>query len=245
MSEPLRFLDRRSRQMEAARSAPVSVLPSNLERRTSNAARSAPVSVLSSNVERRTSNAARSAAFTLIELVTVIGIMALMIVIAIPAFTNKASAPRVGASDVANLLALVRQKAVSSRNHTAVIFSWDAATTNDTIQARVSYAPVMCTNESVWIYLDRWSHLPKGAFFSNAPSSSVSCAFPTNGGTAAPFSYAVEFNSKGEAVSSSNVFTISEGVMMPGSLSPPSNAKYANSVSGVVYRLTGAVRIPR
>lgn len=208
-----------------------------------------------SSLEHETWNLKRPASrgFTLIELITVIGIMALMMVIAIPAFQSatKGSAVGIGAGHLVNTLALARAKAVTGRTHVRVVFS-DAAYTNATIIPKVSYAVLIWTNQESdvnanWIYLDRWQSLPKGAYFSTLPAAlgSATTPFPSNQSAGVTLS-GVEFNSAGALASSagSDVFiVVREGVVKPdGSVF---GARSENTTSNCIYAATGRAKVIR
>ncbi|MFZ4695511.1 MAG: pilus assembly FimT family protein [Verrucomicrobiia bacterium] len=204
-------------------------------------------------------NVARSTAFTLIELITVIGIMALMIVIAVPAFQSvtKSSAVGIGAGQLVNTLMLARSKAVASRTHVRVIFASESAT-NALYPNATAYAVLQLTNRENsaslvnWIYLDRWQILPKGAFFSGfvSPASTslslVNIPFPANTNVASSTINArvIEFNSAGALTSSvdANV-AVQEGVILPNGTAGSRNTANTNTV--VVQWITGRAKILR
>lgn len=226
-----------------------------LDRRASCAARNASASALPSSAERRASRAARRAAFTLIELVIVIGIMALMMVLAVPAFQSvtKSSAVGIGASHLVNVLTLARTKAITGRTHVRVVFA-DGSHTNATIFPKVSYAVLMWTNQNLdplvddtassWIYLDRWQSLPKGAYFSTLPSSlSATTPFPSNLNTGVSLA-GLQFNSAGALVSGSDESAVvREGVVMPNGTVTASSSANTNAV--VISYATGRAKVNR
>ncbi len=161
--------------------------------------------------------------------------------------TMRSHAPLTGATQVANLLSLARQKAVSSRSRTAMVFSAIVAgppyPTNGTIHNLTSYTVLQQTNVNAWIYLDRWQHLPAGAYFSKLPISTLTFTFPTNGGlpVIAP---AIEFTPRGErsTTTTPSTYTVMEGNMDFGWTSII-NSNALNIVSGIIYRTTGTVRV--
>lgn len=191
-----------------------------------------------------------SRAFTLIELLLVISIVALMMVVAVPSIRAiRGNAPTTGASEVAGVLALARQKAMINRAHTAVVFS---VTNHPTATLLSSYCMIQQTNANpvVWIYIDQWHTLPAGAYFSGLPSPALSVPFPANGNPRRNLP-AIEFVSRG-AISDGTVspsYAIMEGTIMTNLFRSPlytvvvmsSNAD--NCASGLVYRTTGAVRV--
>jgi len=193
----------------------------------------------------------RLAGFTLVELLLVIVIMALMIGLAVPAMNSlgRANAVSSGSSQLANDLSLARAKAIASRSRVRVIFA-ENDNTNANVQAKTSYAMLLWTNRTAdipanWIYLDRWRHLPLGAYFitnsSFAPIPAASIPFPTNGGSASSAMPCIEFKSTGAPTSSGNIdFAIQEGTVVDGVVR---SVKAANTLTNRVHAITGKVKV--
>ena len=197
-------------------------------------------------------NAARSTAFTLIELITVIGIMALMMVIAIPAFQSvtKSSAVGIGAGHLVKTLALARAKAVTTRSRVRVVFA-DGANNAAIALPQAAYGVLISTNQddsgypaSVWVYLDRWQTIPKGAFLTNLTVlSTYSVPFPSNSTFTANMR-GIEFNSAGAVTSGSDLsILVMEGALLPnGSYT---RIRVQNVVTSYVYAATGRAKVRR
>jgi len=185
--------------------------------------------------------------FSLIELLVVIAIMATIIAMAIPAYNSitRGSAVSSGITQVASSMAAARQRAITKRDHTAIVFSYTNgvgdATTNESVQFAVSYTTMAKTNNS-WYYVDQWRHLPKNAFFSAVPSlSTVDIPFPDNSSAIITGIPAVEFKSWGVPTTACT-FEVREGAMQPGGTTLINSNAY-NFISGAVYRVTGSIKI--
>ncbi len=203
-----------------------------------------------SSVERR---ARESSAFTLIELIIVIGIIGLMMGIAVPAFNSatRGNAVTAGASQLVNTLMMARAKAVTSRSHVRMVFA-DGANTNLVAGGKVSYAVLLLTNQisdvpANWIYLDRWQNLPKGAYFTNLtvnlPTLPTQVPFPTNGGSSVSLS-GLEFKSSGSLTSLNDLYIlVQEGTLLPnGTIG---NIKASNTISNRIFSVTGVAKVLR
>ncbi|MCC7519029.1 MAG: GspH/FimT family pseudopilin [Verrucomicrobiae bacterium] len=196
-------------------------------------------------------DAARSAAFTLIELIAVIGIMALMMVIAIPSFQSltKSSAVGIASGQLVNALNLARSQAVTTRSRVRVVFP-DNPYTNAMVLPKQSFAILQCTNHddfstANWVYLDRWHILPKGAYFSNlnALPAGTGVPFPTNGSPTAANMAILEFNAAGTLTSGSDCsVVVQEGTIQEGT---PVAVRAENCMTGLVYAATGRAKVLR
>jgi len=184
--------------------------------------------------------------FSLIELLVVIAIMAIIIAMAIPAYNSitRGSAVSSGITQFTASVAAARQRAVTKRSYTAIVFSYDNGsgvyTTNETAQYAVSYTTMARITNS-WYYVDQWRHLPKGAFFSTVPSSTVDMPFPTNGGAIITGIPAIVFKTWGVPTAPCT-FEVKEGAMRPGGTTLINSNAY-NFISGAVYRVTGSIKI--
>ena len=116
----------------------------------------------------------RQQGFTLVEMISVLVIVAIILSIAIPAVTNlvKASALSSAAREVSNTLSLARQYAITHRTYTRVVFLYDYYNNSSTgTRADMWYHTyaVMTnrdtTNPSGWLYVTKWEYLPTGAVF--------------------------------------------------------------------------------
>ncbi|MBI4023928.1 MAG: hypothetical protein HY360_03045 [Verrucomicrobia bacterium] len=195
----------------------------------------------------------------------VIGIIAIMAAMAVPTMTaTRGNAPSTGAAEVANVLTLARQKAVTSRSHVMVIFPTNASTfdltdANSIILPRVSYTVLqekveisqVNAESRNWQFIERWHHLPRGAFFppNGCPGAMPILTLITNAGPPLagidnlniPY---IQFNARGEVISDGPRFAVQQGTVSAGSLIALST-NAANTVSGIVYRITGAVKVYR
>ncbi|MDD2709380.1 MAG: hypothetical protein PHV34_15445 [Verrucomicrobiae bacterium] len=161
----------------------------------------------------RTVQEIKRSAFSILELMTVMGIMFVLMAIAVPVLNVKSNSVRRGASQVANILLLARAKAVTTRNHTRVVFF-----TNDCgrVDGWVSYAVLMSTNRTSdeaqsWVYLDNCQHLPKGSFFALLPGQQADMPCPDNI-SASMMLPCVEFTPTGSACEPCDI-KIQEGVV--------------------------------
>jgi prepilin-type N-terminal cleavage/methylation domain-containing protein len=198
----------------------------------------------------------RQHAFTLVELISVLVILAILLSIALPAVTNltKANALNAAAREVSNTLSLARQMAITHRVRTRVVFPFTLTTTVSTLApAYLSYA-VMTNdvNTGNWSYVTKWEQLPTGAVFLKGPPNLVgsldylynqnplSMPFPyANSLPAAPLA-CIEFGPTG-AASLTSTFTLESGFIdNNGNLQR--TAPY-NSVTNVVDNIVGHIQV--
>lgn len=150
----------------------------------------------------------KRSAFTLVELLVVVGIIATLLVLVVPAFTGlgRGQNMRSSVAQLRSTLALARQWAITRNENTYVIFPDNGMSYNpsrNVIMALRSYA--------VWAersgYISEWRYLPPGLFFNtnyyggknifNSASETIhDVSFPTNG-TALSSMYCVAFSSNG------------------------------------------------
>jgi prepilin-type N-terminal cleavage/methylation domain-containing protein len=112
----------------------------------------------------------RQHGFTLVELISVLVILAILLSIALPALTNlsKASAINAAAREVSNTLSLARQYAITHRTTTRVVFPYNSSPLTYQYMWYHSYS-VMALDRSAspaaWKYVTKWEYLPTGAVF--------------------------------------------------------------------------------
>ena len=112
--------------------------------------------------------------FTLVELLVVIGIFALLMIVALPAFMNPGSTATANAAvtRLKSTLNLARQWAITRRQVTYVVFP--DTTVNFTAANDRPWATTALRGYNIWTeeegYLNEWSFLPPGFVFDNAAS---------------------------------------------------------------------------
>lgn len=111
----------------------------------------------------------RRRAFTLIEMMVVLVIVAIVLGIAIPSFVNltSGSSVRAGTRLVSAQIRLTRQHAISQRRHVALLFPTTLAGLPDEL-CYVAMKPAYVTNTAPfefveWVEGARWLHIPRGA----------------------------------------------------------------------------------
>lgn len=116
--------------------------------------------------------------FTLVELLVVMGIMALIIMAATPMFNGmtRSSGMQGATMQLRSTLSLARQWAITHRVNTYVVFpNSDTNSLNDPNSLRAYHAYNVMTTDSVAkanIFLRDWVFLPPGFFFSDHGDSS-------------------------------------------------------------------------
>src|ERR1039457_6253592 len=126
----------------------------------------------------------RKAGFTLIEMLTVIVIIAIILGIGVPTFTNlMKSGGLTGASrEVANALGLARQYAITHRTTTQVVFSYSGTLVPlinaDTTNRCPWYQSYAVVDVKAGTYISKWEHLPMGTVFLDRNNSSLSAPQP-------------------------------------------------------------------
>src|SRR6266404_144895 len=175
--------------------------------------------------------------FTLIEMLTVIVIIAVILGIGLPAFTNlMKSGGLSGASrEVANALGLARQYAITHRTTTRIVFPYSG--TIGTIASATNLCPWYQSYAVLDIgstnYVSKWDHLPLGTVFmcdsvllgsGTHPCldtlTLASLPFPNTNSSSAMLAY-IEFNPTG-AASNPGTLTITEGFMSGTNVVPTS-----------------------
>lgn len=135
--------------------------------------------------------ALRRAGFTLIELLAVVGIMALILVIALPAFDAfKLRGTQTAMPQINSTLRLARQYAITHRQDVYVVFPDGRAAYSppgDVNKALCSYAVIASNRATGFEYVTEWKYLPKGVFFDPTISSDASVLNSWGPGTALPF----------------------------------------------------------
>jgi prepilin-type N-terminal cleavage/methylation domain-containing protein len=217
----------------------------------------------------------RTNGFTLVEMLTVLVIVAVLIGLAVPAVTNLMSSGGVsGASrEVANTIGLARQYAITHRTYARVVFPYSLTTSQPDMWYR-TYA--VMTNRSnsasattLWTYLTKWEYLPLGAVFldvAHATSPSPNGALndgnslsqdPIPGGLGGQLAY-IEFGPTGVASgvpanSSSttpSTLAITEGfTTVNGTMTPTASKTNVNMLANLttinVDTLVGRVQVTR
>ena len=203
--------------------------------------------------------------FTLVEMISVLVIMAIVLSIAIPAVTSlsKANAMNSAAREVSNLLSLARQYAITHRTYARVVFPY-SATGNPPDPWYRSYAVITNQDTAVslgWRYVTKWEHLPDGIVFidNTAPgyaagsgalndSSSLSqggLLYPDDFAGSTPTLAFIEFGPTG-AASNPGTLTIQSGFtdnlgaihLTPSPSSPNGRTFFVDNVVGRVQCLT-------
>ena len=120
----------------------------------------------------------RKSGFTLIELLAVVGIMALILVIALPAFDAfKLRGTQTAIPQINSTLRLARQYAITHRQDVYVVFPDGRSAYSppgEVNKALCSYAVIASNRATGFEYVTEWKYLPKGVFF--YPNTSISTA---------------------------------------------------------------------
>lgn len=149
--------------------------------------------------------------FTLVELLIVIGIMALLFAFALPAFNTMGRGSKVNAAilQLRTILTFARQNAITKNERTFVIFPTDdPAFGTNVIQREKAFRAV-----GVWSqrsgYLKEWQFLPKGVvFIKNASSAGASAGINNNKNPLCWTSttHSIDFPDSSKTISVSNSF---------------------------------------
>ena len=212
----------------------------------------------------------RSRAFTLLELLVVIGIISILLVAVIPAINLTKSSGRKGA--ISNLLGAIEQaraEAIKTGQATYIVFPTFTIASQTTLD-RYNYKSYAIfeddptTNPISQKQLTNWKTLPTGVAIrskagssesiTNLASTSTMFAFTPEAGTTAAFYY-IKFNANGEVelppVPPSNItLAVFEGFVDPTSAEVVTSTKDATGEpaareSITIARLTGrAERVP-
>ena len=137
----------------------------------------------------------RQHGFTLVELISVLVILAILLSIALPALTNlsKANAMNAAAREVSNTLSLARQYAITHRTTTRVVFPCSLTTLNSMAPPYTSYAVAAYgASANAWTYVTKWEQLPTGSVFLNGFSvlGALDNSSSLRNDTSVPFPYA-------------------------------------------------------
>jgi prepilin-type N-terminal cleavage/methylation domain-containing protein len=113
----------------------------------------------------------RTNGFTLVEMLTVLVIVAIMVGLAIPAVTTlmKAGGLSAATREVANTLNLARQLAITQRTYARVVFPYSQTGSQPDMWYH-TYAVMINRDNTVaagWSYASKWEYLPIGAVFLN------------------------------------------------------------------------------
>jgi prepilin-type N-terminal cleavage/methylation domain-containing protein len=114
---------------------------------------------------KRQSTAKR--AFTLIELITVIGLIVIITMVALPAFQDigRGAKMQTAVFNLKNTLGLARQTAITRRRNIDVIFPDSFSHPFDEGQARYSQQSYAVFDRKEYAYLSQWFFLPEGVIF--------------------------------------------------------------------------------
>lgn len=149
----------------------------------------------------------KRSAFTLVELLVVVGIIATLLVLVVPAFTGlgRGQSMRSSVAQLRSTLALARQWSITRNEKTYVIFPDDGSynPAKNAVMALRSYA--------VWAeksgYISEWRYLPPGIVFDSTEPTASSLfntttdrvfpvAFPSNGAPSVSM-YCIAFTPNG------------------------------------------------
>ncbi|XHR29766.1 MAG: Tfp pilus assembly protein FimT/FimU [Chthoniobacteraceae bacterium] len=201
-------------------------------------------------------------AFTLLELLTVMGIAALLVTTVTPALTKMGKPAELNGSGntVANLMNFARQNALSKNAMTALVLVTDASVTPQNRLLTVLELPVHSDNStqassSDWKQITKWETLDAGVVISDwtYPAQSVSPALPQllyGGKTLSSFKYLLFLPNGSIAGDSSPTVQLVEGYMPKGGSTPLYTGAVKNGTPANYYKLTvlnatGRVKIDR
>ena len=132
--------------------------------------------------------------FTLVELLAVVGIMAIILVIALPSFDAfKLRSSSSAIPTLMSTLRLARQYAITHRQDVFVVFPDGReaySPPGDVTKAYTAYA-VIASNRATdrYEYITEWKTLPKGVFFVSSVGSSTDTVFRSYGTAANRFTH--------------------------------------------------------